>query len=217
MIVQCPACRALVVVERLLRADDDEARAGLRCSACGEVSWLPLVHAQEAPDEVEPEQAPEEAAPLPPVAAQNERAQQPAGTKGTGMSAHDIDRVIEEIAQLAEVAEEEEDLAEAFIELLDQWDDEAQHKKLIKRAALEDRLAFVGLRYRAVLTVRPDDPVATRAQEEILVSAMSTLRMATPTKETRAMGRSQTLLILLTLIVIGLSVWVSAQALEKMP
>jgi len=45
LIAQCPNCRALVMVSAIVvdgsTASDGSPRAGLSCSACGAVSWLP--------------------------------------------------------------------------------------------------------------------------------------------------------------------------------
>jgi hypothetical protein len=56
----------------------------------------------------------------------------------------------------------------AWDELTRRWDDLEAHRALLAACADLDGLAEVGRRYRAVLEVRPTDPVAREMKGEIL-------------------------------------------------
>lgn len=83
-------------------------------------------------------------------------------------------------AAISSVAVGDDDVAivEEMLKLVPMWNDAEAHTRLIKRAALEDKLAPLGMRYRAVLERRPDDTAAKRAQEEILSQAMVRMKLA---------------------------------------
>lgn len=187
MIVQCPACRALVDV-RTVSVEAD--RAGLRCSACEVTSWLP---AAEAPDDVGAQAAAEPdngatpqgdthavSAPPPPSSPPPGSPPSPPPTAvpaPAGLRAA--------LARL-EVAEAGEPIRQDLIALLDRWDDEASHKALIQRASLSDSLAVVGQGYRVVLEHRKDDAMAVRGRDLVLTTAMASL---TPSNDAGELAR----------------------------
>jgi hypothetical protein len=87
-----------------------------------------------------------------------------------------VQKIRARIEKLPPVAPQQSDLGARFDRLLSSsWSTESEHKKLLKSAALENELAFVGARYRAVLDVVRDEPRAKAAQQELLTLAMATM------------------------------------------
>jgi hypothetical protein len=70
------------------------------------------------------------------------------------------------------------------------WNDESEHKTVLKAASMTGELAFVGARYRAVLDVIRDDPRARAAQQELLTLAMATMKGAPDLASTNPGRRS---------------------------
>jgi len=223
VVTQCPACRALVVVGAVVvdgsRAADGTPRAGLPCSACGALSWLPLTTTKTVTTSplptltalpsvthpaltdaaaVEPPTVATMAltteAPAPPLSPPTTTSPttSPATITVAGFDDDTLGRVR---ARVASPTESQAHLAERFDALLTaKWSQEAEHKALLKAAAAAGELAFVGSRYRAVLDVVRDEPRARAAQNELLTMAMATMssqRLA-PVEE----GTSRTKLIL---------------------
>lgn len=192
MIVQCPACRALVAVEQVTLEPD---RAGLVCGACGEVSWLmarglaatsPIAEADApgAPGPPAPTGPPQtlatptlEASPTKPYAPPTTSA--PAALATRALAAPEpalpLAAVRERLAAL-EPGADDDAVAEGFLALLSSWQDEAAHKRLLQQAAASGQLGALGLRYRAVLESAPEEPRAKKAQTEILTLAMASLK-----------------------------------------
>lgn len=190
LIAQCPNCRALVMVSAIVvdgsTASDGSPRAGLSCSACGAVSWLPQLvssssSASSAPSTAglpslaslsapAPELVP---AMLPPSTA----LVMPAAPTTALATSFDPETLTKVRARFTiEPNEGQGHLADRFEKLLDgQWANEAEHKVLLKAAAAAGELAFVGNRYRAVLDVVRDEPRARAAQQELLTLAMATM------------------------------------------
>lgn len=190
LIAQCPNCRALVMVSAIVvdgsTASDGSPRAGLSCSACGAVSWLPQLvssssSASSAPSTAglpslaslsapAPELVP---AMLPPSTA----LVMPAAPTTALAASFDPETLTKVRARFTiEPNEGQGHLADRFEKLLDgQWANEAEHKVLLKAAAAAGELAFVGNRYRAVLDVVRDEPRARAAQQELLTLAMATM------------------------------------------
>jgi len=227
VVAQCPACRALVVVGAIVvdgsRAADGTPRAGLPCSACGALSWLPLATtttvttsplptltalppvtrpalaeaaAVEAPPTVAPATTSTAASPTTPTTPTPPPSAPPPPTAvAVAVAAFDGDTLGRVRARFAAPIESQTHLAERFDVLLStKWSQEAEHKALLKAAAVAGELAFVGSRYRAVLDVVRDEPRARAAQNELLTMAMATMsnqRLA-PVEE----GTSRTKLIL---------------------
>jgi hypothetical protein len=195
LIAQCPNCRALVMVSAIVvdgsTASDGSPRAGLSCSACGAVSWLPqLVSSSSAAlsssssavstalpslaSLAAPSSTPELVpAMLPPSTA----LVMPAAPTTALAASFDPETLTKVRARFTiEPNEGQGHLAERFEKLLDgQWANEAEHKVLLKAAAAAGELAFVGNRYRAVLDVVRDEPRARAAQQELLTLAMATM------------------------------------------
>ncbi len=172
VIFQCAACRALAVADSI-RVDGD--RAGLACTACGAITMLPVAHRGGARVVVDAE-SPRPAPPPKELPAPSSLA--PAGqvaVRDGGLDGAARERVAARVARLPPVAEQQETLAAGFDKLLARWDDAAEHKRLLKSAAIAGELAFMGQRYRAVLEEVPGDAAAKTAQNEIMTLAMASL------------------------------------------
>ena len=61
--------------------------------------------------------------------------------------------------------------AQAWDAVVASWEDEAAHRAYLARWPDLEGLARAGKRYRAVLAVRPDDPVARRWRDDIVKRA----------------------------------------------
>lgn len=190
MIVQCPACRALVDVERAV-VDRGDPRAGLRCSACGVLTWLPA-------ESEDTEEAPTAA---PRVGSKDAPGVAPE-------AATEVDPKLEEaVLGLPPTSPAEEAIVDGLRALLPRWHDAEAHRKLLQRAHAADSLPALGVRYRRVLEALPGDEPARRAQQEILGLALATFNtMATPTGERRGAKRVQmaaTVVVVLTFVLLG--------------
>lgn len=65
-------------------------------------------------------------------------------------------------------AEQENDEASAWAEVLGRWEDDAAHRAFLDRFRDLEGLARAGGLYRDVLAARPGDPVALRWRDEVL-------------------------------------------------
>lgn len=179
MIVQCPACRELAKVERAL-VNADGSRAGLCCSACGVVTWLPADVDGSAPRlEATRARAPED---------------EPAVV---------LDPKLEEaVLGLPATTPGEQAVVDGLRELLPRWHDAEAHRALIRRAHTADSLPALGVRYRRVLEALPHDEASRRAQQEILGLAMATFSTrAGPPGERTGGQRAQTIAALVVVAV----------------
>lgn len=208
MIVQCPACRALVVADSVVV---EGTRAGLRCTACAVITWLPTTSPSTA---VLPLPAPPvlvvtslpavstmptaptmpAAQVLPSVPTLPSTAMTPlAPTAVTaivaGFDTDVVERIHAKVPVLVSPSPEQADLAARFSRLLSHWHNDAEHKQLLKAAALVNELPLVGARYRAVLDVVREDPRARAAQQELISLAMVTMTQTrTVTAERSGLG-----------------------------
>lgn len=214
IVFQCPSCRALVGAER---AEVQPGRAGLHCSACGAVAWLPdgTERAEARVVDVEPATRAPARRELPAPGGALVVAPPSAPVTAAQGGRLDDERVVrwrERVAALPAPAESQRALAAAFDQLLGAWGTDAQHKALLKRASSEGELAFLGQRYRAVLDVSPEDTAARRAQSEILslaMAAMSATRdLGALATDPAATARRRTLLMSAILLVFaGIILW----------
>ncbi len=195
MIVQCPSCRALVGVDSVVV---DGQRAGLRCSACTAVAWLPTtltapslpartttttttatppLTSLPAVSVVPPTTTAVAAIPTlaPPAFTAAAFVPLPHTAVVAGFDDNVIARVMAKIPELQSPSPEQAELAARFTRLLPQWHNEIEHKQLLKAAALINELALVGARYRAVLDVVREEPRARAAQQELVSLAMVTM------------------------------------------
>lgn len=225
VIAQCPSCRMLIAVERVV-VDGD--RAGLRCSACQAVAWLPTAHANSAlpaPSALPVVTAlPPATIELPPPLALPASALVPIGPVAPAVMApasaatFDDDvlaRISARLAPPADDAPRQHELAGRFAKLLTQWHSEVEHKQLLKAAAASDELAFIGSRYRAVLDVVRDDPRARTAQQELITLAMATMstsRSLAPADE----PKSNTAKIVVAVVAVLVAALVFGVAVKKM-
>ena len=171
MIVQCPACKALVEVGTVTlktdTADADspgERAAGLTCPACDVTTWL---------FENRPKSAAEDAT----VTMVHRPAQLPPKTdRASTDGALDVATIRGRIMELSdEDSESASAIADLFDDLLDDWYDDQKHSALLERAALAEALAMIGARYRIVVETHPDEQRAIAARERIMQRAMLTL------------------------------------------
>lgn len=197
MIVQCPSCRALVAVSAVIL---DEGRAGIRCEACGEVSWLPAEGATATSSAAPaPTSRPAPTSKPAPIS-------RPATTSKPGAELP-VEACRERLLGLPEVDDGARPLVEAFDTLLERWDDFEEHKRLIQRASLSGQLPVLGVRYRTVLEVRPEEPVARRAQQEILALAMATLTPSAAVDTSGARRYGIVAAAVTSLLFLGIMLW----------
>jgi hypothetical protein len=226
VVAQCPACRALVVIGAVVvdgsRGTDGTPRAGLPCSACGALSWLPLATTTTTTTTTSPlptltalppvtrpaltdtasVEAPTVAvtalateAPAAPLSPLSPPTTTSSATIAVTVAGFDHDTLGRVRARFAAPTDSQAHLAERFDALLTaKWSQEAEHKALLKAAAAAGELAFVGSRYRAILDVVRDEPRARAAQNELLTMAMATMssQRLAPVEE----GTSRTKLVL---------------------
>ena len=190
MIIQCPACRALVAVDAVIV---DGAHAGLTCDSCAVVSWLrttttmkttaalplpapPLliVTAMPSVSTMVPAPAAElvAAAPALPMTAMTPL---PTTSLADAFADDVVERINAKMPVLSSPSAEQAELAARFSRLLGQWHNDAEHKQLLKAAALTNELPLIGARYRAVLDVVREEPRARAAQQELISLAMVTM------------------------------------------
>ncbi len=165
VIIQCPSCRALTTVSQA-HVIADQAAVALRCPECGAQHALPLV------EDVAPAPLPSDAAPtlvpkpalakvdaapatalvsatVPPSAPEQQAAAvapQPKATTNADTEAQAAIRTALEGVGAADPGSE--GVVEDLLKLIPTWEDQAGHQRLIKRAALEDKLGALGVRYR---------------------------------------------------------------------
>jgi hypothetical protein len=178
VIVHCPACRELVEVNELV-ASDKEGRAGVACAQCGVTTWLPLIDGAVSPStaplsaklETTPSASETEVEAKPKPEAEPEPA-------SAGLDPEARDEVRARLDKL-DTNEAHAALAGEFAALLDAgWDDSKAHKRLIQLASAAGALAVLGVRYRTILDVLPDDERARSAQQEILGLATAQMHIA---------------------------------------
>lgn len=107
-------------------------------------------------------------------------------------------------------------LAERFEHLLrGRWSESTEHTALVKRAAADDELAFLGQRYRSVLDTVPNEPRARAAQNELLTlaTAMMTAHTSEAEPDDRASGLKIAVAVATFLIVGGCVWWLMGPAL----
>ena len=97
-------------------------------------------------------------------------------------------------------------LHQDFVALLSKWDDGEAHRALVQKASALSQLPALGLRYRLVLERHPDDPVAKRAQQQIVQMAFAALPQRNEgAQEGRTVTRFAAALVVL--FALGLSLW----------
>ena len=212
MIVQCCSCRALIDVSSVvLDARGAPSRAGIRCPECGEVSWLEVEQGTAPTPQpgavTTSDSAPSSGAALPKPAAAPLAPEPPAPAR----DGFPVEACRARLAGLPALSDEAAFIAEGFEQLLLSWDDAAQHRKLVQRASLQGQLPALGVRYRTALEVRPGDPMAQRAQQEILALAMASLGPAAANDTTRG-ALKRVLTLAAPLIGFALLVWYIFQA-----
>ena len=134
--------------------------------AAGGPSMIPPAESIVTP----PSEVPFSGDPLPPSSGAEKNA-----LTGSGSAA---DPIRDAIASVGPVDDASRPVVDALLALVPSWDDLDAHKKLVRRAALEEQLAPLGVRYRAVMQVRPDDATSKAAQEEILAQALVRMKSA---------------------------------------
>lgn len=224
MIFQCPACRALVATN-VATQDDDNSRAGLVCTECGAVSWLPFQGG--AADDVD---APggadfsssvdeERVAAVVQQAIVRASAKTPEKAAGDDAGGFDGDELAELRDALTEVDIEHDnaEVATAFSELLEHWHDKDRHKKLIQQASLLDAMPALGVRYRKVLELLPDDARAQQGQKEILALAMAQMQtLAGSRSDAPDSRRGQVVAVLIVAVVLVGAMLFLVRALNRM-
>lgn len=184
MIIHCPACRELAPAESAV-VDDEKARAGIVCSACGVVAWLPVSSAASQ------EKRPSAGASKPP-----ETHEQPAA-----------DPVIARALDAVPVSHESEQaLVDGLRALASRWQEYEAHRALIRRASAAGALPALGVRYRSVLQERPGDDVAQRAQQEILSFAMASLHTMPRAADDDERGRMRSVAAVVSALVLLVAV-----------
>ena len=232
VIVQCPSCKSLVdVVEAQVVLDE----VRLRCSACGKDAVLPTASSSTVSSPTEATE-PSAKAQTPAVddsdpSADEETPQshpQPQavadvdadrGDTNAPPQASVVDDDLREAVEAVLVDDSGKELADEFIALLPHWHDAERHAKLIQKAAIMGQLPVVGLRYKAVLDVRPDDARAKAGQDQILTQAM--LRMGSMSAANKTPGENrikrwtQAAMVLLTVVVCG-AIWYMVLVMRSM-
>ncbi|MFZ9886265.1 MAG: hypothetical protein ACO3JL_02080 [Myxococcota bacterium] len=146
----------------------------MRCTRCQEVTWLPL----QPSSPVLPQGAVLELA-------TNDRlyvATQRSVVDGTP-TAHepkDVDDMLRRALEPMRAPPEMAMLQRELLRLTSQWDDYDGHRTLLQRARAEDGLPWLAGCYRAVLAVKPEDPMALRAQQDIVALALASLPQTHP-------------------------------------
>jgi len=85
-------------------------------------------------------------------------------------------------------------LKQAWVELLRDWGNDAQHDRLRARAQQEDALTALGRLYRLRLAVEPNDPIAEKGRGEVLRLAAAPMTYR-PSAETAGTSRAKTVLV----------------------
>ncbi len=173
------------------RASTGVALAGVPCEACGALTTLPIVETTSSlTASVDPSTAPAEPSTTianPPAvvtvasAAPPSSSTEPSTEPSSDLVAAFAPDVLERIrARWTEPTEAQLALAARFEALLERrWSTPSEHTALVKRAAAEDALAFIGQRYRSVLDVVNNEPRARAAQAELLTLATAMLTIPT--------------------------------------
>ncbi len=86
-------------------------------------------------------------------------------------------RITDAMQSAGPPSEDEASLVGELMALVSTWDDVDAHKRLVRRAGIENKLSTLGPRYRAVLNAFPDDDTTQVAQQEILNQAMARMQM----------------------------------------
>ncbi|MDP2341224.1 MAG: hypothetical protein Q8O67_09715 [Deltaproteobacteria bacterium] len=198
LIFQCSHCRALGSTADVVVETD---RAGLRCGSCAQTSWLPIAGSSAAERPPAPVLVP---VPVPvPVA----MAVATPAALAPVFDEETVERIRKRLSTQPEPAPQQLEVAARFDRLLTStWGSESEHKKLLKSAALEGELAFVGGRYRAVLDVVRDEPRAKAAQQELLTLAMASMsqqrELGSP-GEAKAQNRTAIIAVVVALAVLA--------------
>lgn len=237
VIVQCPSCKSLVdVVEAQVVLDE----VRLRCSACGKDAVLPTASSSTvsspteatepsakaqtpAVDDSDPSADEETPQPQPKSQPQPQAVvadvDADRGDTNAPAQASVVDDDLREAVEAVLVDDSGKELADEFIALLPHWHDAERHAKLIQKAAIMGQLPVVGLRYKAVLDVRPDDARAKAGQDQILTQAM--LRMGSMSAANKTPGENrikrwtQAAMVLLTVVVCG-AIWYMVLVMRSM-
>lgn len=177
IVAQCPSCRALVAIDRIVVEGE---RAGVRCPSCFALSWLPIERTNQAalpsPALVVDLPLPALPAPALPAPAVALVAAAPGTLQGAnGFDDDVVARISAKLLPPADDAPRQAELAARFSRLLQHWHNETEHKQLLKAAAASDELAFIGTRYRAVLDIVRDEPRARAAQQDLIALAMANM------------------------------------------
>lgn len=197
MIVQCPACRALVTVSTLVKLDDEDgvARVGVPCVECGATS--PLVVDDARPREGSSERArPSTPSRTPGVessvtetsresaSAQSDGAPAPTSTSLAPSIASALARVLDDADRALTSAEPDArreigrirtQIVDGLHALGERWESKDAHKVVVGEAARQGELAFLGQCYRAITLARPDDKGAVVGRDLVLAHAMATM------------------------------------------
>lgn len=228
MIVQCPTCRALTSIEAAELLAEGEG-VGLRCRECDAVTRLPFVDAAAmggerpkptlvpppaavpvvTPLATAPAPAAPAASPTSPLAPATDATPPVTSSPAASSAAASADAAaIRAAIEAVPASDDDGPIVEEMLKLVPAWTDADAHTRLIKRAALEDRLAPLGTRYRAVLEKRPDDPIAKRAQEEILSQAMVRMKLAPAGKSELEQGKVVGKIAMgLVALLMGAAIW----------
>lgn len=223
IVFQCPACRSLVTANEV-SIPLDGSRAGLPCSACRSIAWLPAtgaVDAESAPHEPAAPRARVQPTPsLPPPTAIAPRAPtEPAPAAHAGvaprLTEEQRELVHAKLARLPPAGDAQNGVAEDFKKLLRAWEDASAHKGFLQRASASGELSFAGQSYRAVLDAIPGEPAAKKAQNEILALAMASLSSTRDLGAVPQKGRSlQVILIAGSVVVLLVTLFVMSRLLR---
>jgi hypothetical protein len=236
LIVQCPSCRSLVAVDSVVvdgrRSTTGDPLAGVRCEACGALTMLPIVEASAPAADMTPPESSTTAlsavtavrAPIAPTPFEQDSPATPSplatptssppslappSTFGPDAPALPPD-VLERIrVRWPAPTDVQAHLAERFERLLEnRWSEPTEHTALVKSAAADGELAFLGQRYRAVLDVVPNEPRARAAQGELLTlaTAMMTVRKVEAAPDDGASGWKVAVAVA-TFLVVGACAW----------
>jgi hypothetical protein len=209
IVFQCPACRTLVTAAEV-SIPLDGSRAGLPCSACRSIAWLPAtgaVDAESAPQGTAPPRArvqPTASLPAPTAIAPRAPSEPvaPYGGVAPRLTEEQRELVHKKLAQLAPAGDAQRGVADDFKKLLGAWEDASAHKGFLQRASAGGELSFAGQSYRAVLDAIPGEPAAKKAQNEILALAMASLASTRDLGAVPQKGRTTQVLLIAGAVVL---------------
>ena len=161
--------------------DSGASKAGLRCSACAETAWLatsidanlsPLASEAENKSLGDATLGPSDPAETPTTSGDDDvRAREALSENDVSLDAN-LDASLKKALLTLDDNDDTEDLRREFVALLDNWENDDAHKKVLSRAVIGGHLAIVGQSYRTVLDSRPEDGIAINGRERVLASAM---------------------------------------------